>query len=160
MNKSPPSLRALRDVMGRVMAEAFAQQGFAAAELVTRWADIVGAEVAAHAEPLKIQWPRQTSGRESEPGTLVLRVEGPHALEIQHMSGAILERVNRFFGWRAIGRLALRQAPLARRAPQRRRFTPDTAAAAKVAASLPDFADSDLRAALGRLGAAVKRTPP
>ena len=43
-----------------------------------------------------------------EPGTLVLRVEGPAAIEIQHLAEVILERVNRFFGWQAVGRIALR----------------------------------------------------
>lgn len=43
--------------------------------------------------------------------TLVLRVEGPMALEIQHSADVILERVNRFFGWSAVGKLAFRQAP-------------------------------------------------
>ena len=42
----------------------------------------------------------------------MLRVEGPAAIEIQHLSAVILERINRFFGWQAIGRIALRQAPL------------------------------------------------
>ena len=52
-------------------------------------------------------------GRTPEPGILVLRVEGPTAIEIQHLSGVMLERVNRFFGWQAVGALRLRQAPLA-----------------------------------------------
>ena len=64
-----------------------------------RWAEIVGADVADHAEPLKIQWPRGAEGDSREPGTLVLRVEGPAAIEIQHMSQVILERVNRYFGF-------------------------------------------------------------
>ena len=62
-----------------------------------------------------MQWPRPVEGQPQEPATLVLRVEGPMALEIQHSSDVILERVNRFFGWSAVGRLALRQAPLSRR---------------------------------------------
>ena len=53
----------------------------------------------------------------------MLRVEGPAAIEIQHQSGVILERINRFFGWQAVGRIALRQAPLSRRKPRRRRMT-------------------------------------
>ena len=57
----------------------------------------------------------RADGEPTEPATLVLRVEGPSAIEIQHMSSVILERVNRFFGWQAVGRLALRQAPLSRR---------------------------------------------
>jgi len=67
----------------------------------------------------------------------------------------ICERVNRFLGWRAIERIALRQAPLRRTAPKSRR-KPDAAAAARLAASLPEIADDELRQAVARLGAAVK----
>src|ERR1700757_1593060 len=102
-------------LLSDVFKDAYAKQGFAARELVTRWAEIAGADVAAHSEPLKMQWPRPVEGRPQEPATLVLRVEGPTALEIQHASDVILERVNRFFGWSAVGRIALRQAPLSRR---------------------------------------------
>ena len=63
-----------------------------------------------------MQWQRGDATTETaEPATLVLRVEGPAAIEIQHLSNVILERVNRFFGWQAVGRIALRQAPLSRR---------------------------------------------
>jgi hypothetical protein len=96
-------------------------------------------------------------GQPQEPATLVLRVEGPAALEIQHKSDVILERVNRFFGWHAVGRLALRQAPLSRRdrasAPQ----PPDAKAVENVAKTLSAVEDEELRAALARLGAAIKR---
>jgi hypothetical protein len=50
----------------------------------------------------------------------------------------------------------LRQAPLRRISPKAA-SKPDAAAAARLAASLPEIADDDLRAALARLGAAVKR---
>src|SRR5207302_2037359 len=72
-------------------------------------------EIADHSEPEKIQWPRMRFAQVAQPGTLVLRVEGPTALEIQHLSGVILERVNRFFGWEALGAVRLRQAPLRRK---------------------------------------------
>ena len=87
----------------------------------------------------------------------MLRVEGPAAIEIQHLSAVILERVNRFFGWQAIGRIALRQAPLRRQAPPQPPAPPDPAEQARIAASLPEIEDDDLKAALARLGAAVKR---
>ena len=88
----------------------------------------------------------------------MLRVEGPAALEIQHQAGVILERVNRFFGWQAVGRIALRQAPLSRpQAAHRRCPKIDPAEAEQVAATLTAVADDDLRQALARLGAAVKR---
>jgi hypothetical protein len=168
MNKPPRAFaQPLRDLLGKVVGETFTRQGFASAELVTRWTEIVGAEVAAHSEPIKIQWPRASAAVASPaspdgsawgrpPGTLVLRVEGPAAIEIQHLANVICERVNRFFGWRAIERVALRQAPLrlaSRKAPP----AADPAVAARIAASMPEIADVDLRQALARLGAAVKR---
>src|ERR1700751_2665196 len=109
------SAKPLSVLLSDVFSEAYARQGFAARELVTRWAEIAGSDVAAHSEPLKMQWPRPVQGQPPEPATLVLKVEGPMALEIQHKSDLILQRVNRFFGWSAVGRLALRQAPLSRR---------------------------------------------
>jgi hypothetical protein len=95
-------------------------------------------------------------GQEQEPATLVLRVEGPMALEIQHKSDIILERVNGFLGWSAVGRLALRQAPLSRR-ERPRPPPPDPQEVESVAQTLSAIEDEDLRAALARLGAAIKR---
>jgi hypothetical protein len=149
--------RPLSDLISACLADSFARQGFASAEIVTRWTEIVGAEIAEHAEPLQIKWPR-TEADQGGIATLVLRVEGPIALEIQHQSGIILDRVNRFFGWQAVGRLAIRQAPLARRAKRPARRKPDDAAAAAIMADLPDALDDDLKQALARLGAAIKRT--
>jgi hypothetical protein len=150
------SAKPLSVLLGDVFADAYKKQGFASRELVTRWAEIAGPEVAKHSEPLKIQWPRPVECQDQEPATLVLRVEGPMALEIQHASDAILQRVNRFLGWNAVGRLALRQAPLSRR-PAKPARKPDAAAVAKVAETLGSVEDGELRDALARLGAAIKR---
>src|SRR6516164_3911555 len=150
MNKPGKSVpRPLADLLHKTLTDAFAKQGFASTELVTRWADIVGAEIAAHSRP--------ADGHTPEPGTLVLRVEGPTAIEIQHLSGVVVERVNRFFGWQAVGGLRLRQAPLRRReqTPQR---PVDPEAAERIAAGLSEITDENLRAALGRLGAAIKQS--
>ena len=155
VNKPRP-IRKLAELTSEFMADAFKKQGFAATELVTRWKDIVGADIAAHAEPIKLQWPREADGEPAEPATLVLRVEGPVAIEIQHQSGVILERINRFFGWQAVGRIALRQAPLSRPKVKAAPPTLDAAEVARVEATLGAVTDDDLRAALGRLGAAVK----
>ena len=158
MNKPRSYAKPLSQLVGKTIADAFARQGFASTGLVTHWEEIVGPEVAAHAEPMRMQWPRRVHEDDPEPATLVLRVEGPVALEIQHLSGVIIERVNRFFGFRAVGRVAIRQAPLARRTVKRRSAPPDPAVVARLAAGMTDIADDSLRTALARLGAAVKRT--
>lgn len=153
----PISAKPLSTLLGGVFSDAFAKQGFAARELVTRWAEIAGPQIAASTEPLKIQWPRPVEGQPQEPATLILRVEGPMALEIQHTSDVILQRVNRFLGWNAVGKLALRQAPLSRPAARKLPPKPDAATVARVEATLSSIEDDELRAALARLGASIKR---
>jgi hypothetical protein len=153
----PISAKPLSFLLSDVFSDAYAKQGFAARELVTRWTEIIGPELSGHCEPLKMQWPRPVEGQPPEPATLVLRVEGPMALEIQHASDVILQRVNRFFGWSAVGRLALRQGPLSRRARPRPAPPPGPAEVEEVAQTLTSVEDDDLRAALARLGASIKR---
>src|SRR5258708_1807775 len=151
------SAKPLSVLLSDVFSDVYARQGFAARELVTRWAEIAGPEIAAHAEPLKIQWPRPVEGQPQEPATLVLRVEGPMALEIQHSSDVILQRVNRFSGWSAVGRRALRQAPLSRRERQNPPRAPDREWVAQVATPLSAVEDEQWRAARARLGASIKQ---
>jgi hypothetical protein len=156
VNKPRP-VRKLAELTAEFMADAFKKQGFASTELVTRWRDIVGADIAAHAEPVKLQWQRQVEGEPPEPATLVLRVEGPVVVEIQHQAAVVLERINRFFGWQAVGRIAFRQAPLVHPAPRTLPPKIDTAEAERIESTLAAVTDDSLRAALGRLGAAIKR---
>src|ERR1700753_3946001 len=153
----PIRAKPLSVLLSDVFKDAYAKQGFAARELVTRWAEIAGPEIAAHSDPLKMQWPRPVEGQPQEPATLILRVEGPMALEIQHSSDVILQRVNRFFGWSAVGKLALRQAPLSRRDRPARPRPPDAKAVAEVEKTLSSVEDEELRDALARLGASIKR---
>ncbi|MBX6425144.1 MAG: DUF721 domain-containing protein [Variibacter sp.] len=149
--------RPLAEFVGPCLGDVFARQGFASGDIVTHWAEIVGDDVAQLAEPLKLQWPRGGGEHASEPATLVLRVEGPAAIEVQHLAPVILERINRYFGWRAVARIAIRQAPLARRPRKVRPPAPSPAETAQVAASLGAIDDPGLRDALARLGAAIKR---
>src|SRR5262245_19336506 len=89
MSKSSHSFpRPLSELLSATLSDVLKAQGFASTEIISRWNDIVGPEIAGHSEPLKIKWPRATSEEKPEPATLVLRVEGPAALEIQHLSGS------------------------------------------------------------------------
>jgi len=158
MNKPQHSkARPLADFVGKCLADTFAQRGFAATEIVTHWPDIAGPDIAKHCEPIKIEWLRRREPANDDPATLVLRVEGPCAIEIQHQTAVIIARVNRFFGWPAIGRVALRQAPLKRRRTRPAPPALDPEAVQTETQRLSNIADDDLRGALARLGAAVKR---
>lgn len=147
------SLRApLSGLIPGIVGEAFRRRGFTEPALATAWRDIVGEEAANHAVPLKIAFPR---GARSG-GTLHIRVEGAYAAELQHNSPRIVERLNAFYGYAAIARLALHQGPV-RTAP----------AAAKPSGEGPPgsgpavegIGDARLREALRRLGATIRAMP-
>jgi hypothetical protein len=158
MAKAPRSYpRPISEYVRSALGDVFARQGFASADLITHWTEIAGQDIARLAEPIKLQWPRTAAGQDPEPATLQLRVEGPAAIEVQHLSPVILERVNRFFGWRAVARIAIRQAPLRRMAERVRPAPPSADETAAVAQSLQGVAGPELRDALARLGAMVRR---
>jgi hypothetical protein len=152
----PSEPKPLADLIGPSIGALFRRQGFASSEIVTHWDDIVGPEVAAVAEPIRMRWMRSRGGDEQAPATLVLRVEGPAALEIQHLASVIIERVNCHVGWCAVGAIALQQAPLMRRRDKPQRRSIDENLAQSIAAQT-GIADDRLRAAIGRLGAAIKQ---
>ncbi|WP_371348678.1 DUF721 domain-containing protein [Ancylobacter sp. IITR112] len=151
--------RPLADLIDSAIAECCRRRGLASVEIVTRWADIVGETLAARAVPIKLAWP--SHGESGEPGVLHVRVEGGFAIELQHDAPIVIDRVNRYFGWRCIGRLALKQGPVPRPRPRFRFQEPDAAECGatrqRLAAIAGSFEDDALAAALARLGALVAR---
>jgi hypothetical protein len=150
-----PTGKPLADLVGATLQSAFARQGFAAVDIVSHWEDIVGPELAGRTEPLRLVWPRREDPFST--GTLTVRVEGAYALELQYLAPVVMERVNRYFGWACVGRMQIRQGPVAqkRQAPK---LPPEPSADALAEAerSLGEFDDPDLKASLARLGAMVK----
>ena len=98
-------LQHLGRVIGRITDPALRKRGFVHTGVVNRWDAIVGAELSRASAPRRISWPT----RQAEPGVLHVRVESARATEIQHMTPLIVERVNAYFGYRAIGAVRLTQ---------------------------------------------------
>jgi hypothetical protein len=99
--------------------KAFEKFGFSTASLIMDWPRIAGADLAQWTTPERVKWPQgyetaelaQESG--SRPGaTLVLRVDPARALDVEYRSRQIVERINAYFGYRAIAELRILQAPL------------------------------------------------
>jgi hypothetical protein len=144
----------LADLVGQCVNEAFSRQGFAAIEIVTHWEDIVGPELAGRSEPLRLHWPRREDP--DSVGTLAVRVEGAYAIELQYLAPIVMERVNRYFGWRCVGRIAIRQGPVTRRAVAPPVREPDAAVVEEIARELGPFEDASLGQSIARLGALVR----
>src|SRR5690349_5642422 len=81
--------RPLADFIDSCLGPSLAAQGFAAADILLSWSEIVGERLAAVSQPLRVEWPRrrpfQGEGR-PDPASLVVRVEGAFALELQHLA--------------------------------------------------------------------------
>jgi hypothetical protein len=142
--------------VARVTAPILAKRGLAEARIVTEWAAIAGEAVAERSAPERLVRAR---GARDGGGVLRLRVEGAWALEFQHMAPALLERINAYFGYPAVARLQLVQAPLPTRKTRAHPAPPPLSAEAeaRLVARVGTIADPELRERLIALGRALEQ---
>jgi hypothetical protein len=151
----------------RLTAKAFAKYGFSITGLVTDWPTIAGAGLAQYTAPERLKWPRRADDAadgDATPrttrragATLVLRVEGAKALDVQYNARQIIERINTFFGYAAVAELRIVQAPITQTAPPWHQSRPARVAAAPLVNEVAAVTDAGLRSALARLGAEIRQ---
>lgn len=125
------------------------------AQLRAVWPQIAGWEMAAQSLPEKLLGVAR--GKEG-PASLRIRCSGVAALELQHRQSELIERINAFFGYRAIDRIALTQGPLPERASPRPPAPPlDPRTRATMQREAEQVNDPELRAALKRLADAIAK---
>lgn len=103
----------------KVVAAAFEKFGFHTAEIMTSWATIVGEDLARITQPEAIKWPRGSKSRAAADdedartagATLVVATDPAFALEVSYRTRDIVDRINRYFGYRAIAQLRVVQVP-------------------------------------------------
>ncbi len=139
--------------LSKITRGVLGKRGLSESEVVFRWRAIVGERLAAHCLPERLSFPREAGSG----AVLHLVVEPAAATEVQHLEPTILERVNTYYGYRAVDRLRLRQQPLPDDAGERPRPRRRLGAAELEALEreLAEIGDADLREALGSLGAGV-----
>src|SRR5437763_11238692 len=143
-----PGLRAVGPLASRLAAPVVARHGGGIlARLKADWPAVIGADIAA------ATWP-QALGRD---GALKLRVAAATALELQHRAPLLIERINVYLGRPAISRLVFVQGPLPL-PPAARRSSPrqlGSGEAEAIERQIAAIGDSELKAALARLGKSV-----
>lgn len=150
--------RAIADLMPDIGRTAFRRFGFVQSSVVTRWPEIVGPRHAKVCAPESIRFP---PGEKSD-GILQLVVVPAHAPIIQHVIPEIIERVNRFFGYKAVARVKLRQGAV--QLPPGKE--PATAAPSlkpipmELGESLRDIGDPELRTVLESLARSLGTRQP
>jgi len=100
-------------VLGRITGRTMNRRGFSDSRMLENWSAIVGPQLAAMSQPVRLS--RRKSGRDGEDtagGVLTVKAEGAIALEIQHLAPQIIDRLNSYYGHAAIARLNIIQGPV------------------------------------------------
>jgi hypothetical protein len=137
-----------------VLRAAFKRNGFTHPEIVAKWPLIVGPALARHTMPERLRRPR---GGEAEGAGLHVRVDGALGIELLHVEPVVIERINTFYGYRAVARLRLIQGPLPPKpaAPPERSRPLSESEEAALGAFLDRVEDARLKSALAALGRGV-----
>jgi len=146
--------KVLSSSLSAVTKQIFGKRGFADGAIIKDWPAIAGDQMARYSQPEKIVYPRA----EKSGGTLHLTIaNGSMAVELQHLEPLLIERINGYFGFKAVNALKITQGPLPKPdekpARAQRPLEPDEEA--DLAESLMEVEDEDLKHALKALGRAV-----
>jgi hypothetical protein len=138
------------------------QRGFAGAELMSRWQEIAGEQLAKHSRPLALKWPVRAEKADPERmksgATLEIAVSPAFALDLHYAAPLVMERLNALLGWRCVEKIRLLQQPMAQPElpiPQPQALTSEEKEA--LSARLRKIDDEELRDVLFRLGDGVIR---
>jgi len=146
-------MRASGASLPRIGAPILGREGTGTAQLIAEWPAIVGPAMAELCQPMRLAFPRG----ERRHGTLRLRVASGAGPEIQHREPLLIERVNGYFGYAAVARLAILQGPppLPEHQPPLPPRPLRPAEQEALDQRLAGIADPELREVLGRLGRAI-----
>ena len=105
--------RQVARLLGAILDPAARRRGFTEASLLADWATIVGPVLARRCQPLRVEHaPGGGAAARS-----CCRPAAAAAIELQHATPQLIERINTYFGHRAIRQLRLLQMPLPPAAP-------------------------------------------
>lgn len=158
----PVSAKTVGSFVPRLTKPAFERYGFSAAALLTDWSTIVGADIARYTMPERLKWPKRVewSGEDvseadrGRPGaTLFLAVASGRALDVQYKCAQLAERINAYFGYRAVSDIRIVQVPAIKPGITNRAAMPAMQAPSppRPREELATIAEPSLRAALERM---------
>lgn len=156
----PAKAKTLADLVGKAMTPLCRKRGFASADVVAAWPEIVGSRYGDRVQPDRLIWPRRKTAEGediAEPATLVVHTDGPTAMMLSHETGQIIERINAFFGWAAVNRIKIMQKPVMPRPRSRPKSPPPLTSEEKtrLETQVEGVENDRLRDALRKLGEQV-----
>ena len=136
----------------------FKRHGFAQADVLSHWPEIMGAELAKTCIPERIRWPKPGELSNARGATLSVKAYAGEALTVQYAVPQMLEKLNSFLGHGAITSIKISSSYSARKPVEAPK--PATVASPALRAKLSPISDDALQASLLHLGAAVNSRSP
>ena len=160
-NRRWSNVQPVGDLATRLLDPVLRRKAGISTALVQSWPEIAGQRIADNSQPERILWPKHAREDDPfEPATLVVACTGIAALHLQHETGELINRINAFLGFGAIGRVKIVQKQIPRFGPAPRPAprpltSQEDAHITKVVHMVDD---EGLRASLAALGASITRS--
>lgn len=142
------------------------KRGFATGDILHNWSGIIGGKYGDTVKPEKLIWPRVRAEPDQpvpEKAILFVRTDSATSVKLLHEIPQLIERINSYFGWNAVGEIRIKNHPVERikrdKPDKLRSLTPGESK--KLREKLTEVGKDDLREALLQLGEAIiaRRNP-
>jgi len=146
--------RQLRHAVDQIARQSVGKDWGLYAALLEHWQEIVGPDYARVAAPIKIAFPHQPNEARRQNGTLTIRLPKGLAMEFTYKTEQIRQRINNYFGYGAIAKIAF--DPVFGVPPQAKaRKTPEPDALSKISDQTKSIENNELHDALQSFGEAL-----
>ncbi len=98
--------RTLAKIVDKVARQTVGKDWNLYAALLEHWAEVVGKEYAQVTTPVKMTFPHQPQEARQRAGTLIVRLPKGLAMEFTYKSEQIKQRINSYFGYDAVAKIA------------------------------------------------------
>jgi len=152
--------KSIADIAGSINNRTFARYGFAKSDIILHWSEIVGSVLARSSLPERLIMPKSNE-KEGRAGVLHIRVEGSFAPEMQHLEPLVIDRINSYYGFKAVERLIFHHGNVATKTLGQKYKPPILSDSQKneLDLMLKDVKDDQLRASLFKVGAELAAKP-
>ncbi|MBT5073631.1 MAG: DUF721 domain-containing protein, partial [Kordiimonadaceae bacterium] len=146
--------KSIADIAGSINNRTFARFGFAKSDIILHWGEIVGSVLARSSLPERLIMPKSNE-KTDRAGVLHIRVEGSFAPEMQHLEPLVIDRINSYYGFKAVERLIFKHGNVDKKAPEQKYQPPILSDSQRneLDLMLKDIKDDQLRASLFNVGA-------
>lgn len=150
------ALKLLSDTVPRVTDKTFKRKFVALGKLLARWEDIMGEQMAAQAQPLKIRYRKPKRKGDRPEATLDIAASSAHASLLVMQKGMLLEKINYIFGEALVTdiRFIHTQVKSPSTAPKHQQTLSDDEKNS-LSDMLESIEDEDIRSRLMNMGAAL-----